>query len=97
MSQNTRLPLIKVSDIQVGDFIDLEGDPHADPNNDIDILAMELPRVDAIDIRSDGRVCVFFDDEDVSSVIFPSEYTVRINRAAPLLARDTNDPEDEGA
>ena len=96
MAQNPRLPLMKVSDLEVGDYVDLEGDPFADPNDDIDLFAMELCRVDAIHGSGDWNDkgdwvlesrLVFFDN--ASSVNFPADHSVRVNRSGPSgIAKD---------
>lgn len=67
--------LIKVSEVKVGDMLDLEGDPHADPGRDNIMLEHELATVLEIDHEGTGCTVLYCDG---ISCGFPPDHMVKL-------------------
>ncbi|MDR6775690.1 hypothetical protein [Azospirillum sp. BE72] len=78
----TNLVLVASSDLQVGDFVDLEGDPYADPRHDhpaFDCLFMEV-----VDVERESETCVAIGFEGFDVVGFPPDHVLKVLRPATL-------------
>lgn len=64
-----------VLELQAGDMLDLEGDPHADPDGDDAQLAHEYATVESVEREGDTVVIVH---TDVTSVAFPVGHYVPV-------------------
>lgn len=65
---------IRVSDLRVGDIVDLEGDAYADPRSDHIELQCELHTVCEIDYETPECTVVYF--ENYCGVGFPPSHTL---------------------
>ncbi|GLR77595.1 hypothetical protein HUE56_29820 (plasmid) [Azospirillum oryzae] len=84
----TNLVLVASSDLQVGDFVDLEGDLYADPRHNhpaFDCLYMEVVEVER---ESDACVAIGFEGFDI--VGFPPDHVLKVLR--PATSASSNDP-----
>lgn len=69
------MELVAISDLRIGDAIDLEGDPIADPDRDTILFQCELVTV-ASYIRETPQ-CVAIGIEGVDVIGFPPEHRVQ--------------------
>lgn len=56
---------VKVEDLLPGTFVDLEGDPYADPDKDNPVFPYELERVHEVSLETPECVLVYFDFDAV--------------------------------
>jgi hypothetical protein len=76
---------VAVKDLRIGDAVDLEGDPYADPNQENPALECEYQQVYSVERETGDCVAVGFDGFDI--VGFPPDHlvTVRLPRPEPGL------------
>lgn len=67
--------LTKAKDLKVGDFIDLEGDPYADPHSDNDYFRSEFVQV--VEVTPETDDCVAVGIEGFDLVGFPVGHEIR--------------------
>lgn len=63
-----------ISELQVGDVIDLEGDEYADPNQDVSTFQMLYVEVASVEVESPG--CIAVGIEGVGTFGFPPTHTI---------------------
>lgn len=69
---------IATPDIQIGDLIDLECDPYADPENDNPSLKYEY--VEVVEVTRENSICVAIGFEGFDTVGFPVEHQLSVKR-----------------
>jgi hypothetical protein len=77
---------VQVSELRVGDLVDLEGDPYADPRRDpMNCFEFELAEVASVERETADCVAVGFEGFDV--VGFPPHHIVTARRyiGEPIL------------
>lgn len=68
-------PTKEARDLIIGDLVDLEGDPYADPDRDNPSMKYEYAHVAAR--RWEGRACVVVTFEGIDEIGFPPDHTFR--------------------
>ena len=78
-NKNKRINLlICVDKLQSGDYVDLEGDIFADPENDNSWYEYHYAIVDQIEHETPG--CIRVDFQDGDSIGFPPDHILKIKR-----------------
>jgi hypothetical protein len=67
--------LCKAIDLREGDYVDLEGDPFADPRRDSAYFRYEYAMVNGVDIETPTCVCVWIDGVDAFG--FPPDHIIK--------------------
>jgi hypothetical protein len=76
---------LRISELVVGDYVDLEGDEFADPKHDHPYFESEYEVVECIEKESKNCICVHF--ENSNPVGFPPDHLVSVSAHSP----DCND------
>lgn len=67
------MKMVRADELREGDWVDLEGDPFADPNHDKPELEYEYAKVVEYELETPECLCVYFENIAIG---FPPSHTL---------------------
>ncbi len=77
MPQTQQILRLPIKELQIGDLVDLENDPFADPDHSNPMYPFEYQTICAIEVENPDCICVYFDG---STCGFPTDHMVSVQR-----------------